>query len=183
MFRNCGDHVEPLTSIQQLKYISLLYVLCMAFHLLWVIVNSTIANDQLPLGLITELPKHGTGIITELRVQNPDHDRDVRAFFCNYLEALKICHGHFYSCGSLRSAKCIWVSYALSIAFHLSRVIKNSLHDQPPVGLIAQLVELSTNITNSLNDRLPVGLIAQLVEHGTHITNSLHDQDPVWLTT
>ena len=138
-------------------------------------------SQQLPVGLIAEPLEHGTGIIVELRVQNPDQGRDVQVFFCNCLETLKICHGHVRPSGSLRSAKCIGVSYTLSIAFHLSRIIITSLNDQLPVGLIAQLVEHCTGIINSLNDQLPVELIAQLVEHCTGIINSLNDQLPVGL--
>ena len=56
--------------------------------------NSPVASDQLPLDLMAELLEHGTGIMTELRVQTPDQDRNILTFFCNNLEALKICHGH-----------------------------------------------------------------------------------------
>ena len=53
----------------------------MAFNLPRVIMN--LPSDQLPVALIAQLVNHDTGIIAEVRVQNPNQARNAHAFFRN----------------------------------------------------------------------------------------------------
>ena len=112
-------------------------------HLSGYIWNSL--NDQLPVGLMAQLVERYTGI-AEVMGSNP-----VQAWIFFRLN-FRNCLSCVYNCDDLSlislflpQFKYMTFTYSLS-SHHLSGYIKNSLNDQLPVGLMAQLVERCTGI-------------------------------------